>query len=233
MEQRSELAVSDFRAVNKAKPASRRKRRAAAGRSSGQTAARDLICGAALKLFAEGGFNAVSMRTIAQELGVSAMMPYSYFPSKDHLLLELRTRAFQRLGDSLRLARDEGEHPRDAFEALCLAYLDFAEDEPGAYRLMFDFWAHESEAVVEAEFREASLRQSASFLEIQSAVAELNGSGDPAADASLVWASLHGLASLALTRQLRRGQDMPRIAPDMIGMLVTHLSKRRDETSTG
>lgn len=228
MDHQPESAVSDARVIKKESPVSRRKRQAAAGRSSGQTAARDLICGAALKLFAEGGFNAVSMRTIAQELGVSAMMPYSYFPSKDHLLLELRTRAFQRMGDSLRLARDEGENPRDAFEALCLAYLDFAADEPGAYRLMFDFWAHESDAVVESEFRAASLRQSASFHEIEAAVAALSGSGDPAADAALVWASLHGLASLALTRQLRRGQDMPRIAPAMIEMLVTQVSNRRD-----
>lgn len=202
--------------------ASRRKR-GAARKTGAQAAARDLICGAALKLFAEGGFNAVSMRTIAQELGVSAMMPYSYFPSKDHLLLELRTRGFQRLADALRIARLNGLDARDAFEAVCIAYIEFAEDEPGSYRLMFDYWALESEAVGDTEFREASVRQSGSLAELREAVIALNPACDPDIEAPVVWASLHGFASLMLTRQIGRGRAYDRMVPPMVDMLVKHI----------
>jgi AcrR family transcriptional regulator len=51
--------------------------------------ARDRICDAALVLFDRGGIEAISMREIAGEIGVSQMMAYTYFPTKDHLLQEL------------------------------------------------------------------------------------------------------------------------------------------------
>lgn len=41
---------------------------------------------ATLKLFAEGGYEAVSMRRLAAEVGVAPMSLYRYFPSKSHLL---------------------------------------------------------------------------------------------------------------------------------------------------
>lgn len=41
---------------------------------------------ATLKLFAEGGHEAVSMRRLAAEVGVAPMSLYRYFPSKSHLM---------------------------------------------------------------------------------------------------------------------------------------------------
>jgi len=203
-----------------------RRKRTATRNTGAQAAARDMICGAALKLFADGGFNAVSMRTIAHELGVSAMMPYSYFASKDHLLLELRTRAFQRLADRLRLARLDGENALEAFDAVCRAYLGFAEDEPGSYRLMFDFWALESGAVGDAELREATLRQSGALAEIQVAIAAIGAECDPEVEAPLVWAALHGFASLILIRHIRGGRLIEQLADPVIDMLVQRLTGR-------
>ena len=47
---------------------------------------RDRLCEAAERLFAEHGPEAVTMRQLAAELGVSPMTPYRYFRDKDDIL---------------------------------------------------------------------------------------------------------------------------------------------------
>ena len=49
---------------------------------------RAAILGAALELFGERGYDATTMRGIAERAGVSLGSSYHYFPSKEHLVLE-------------------------------------------------------------------------------------------------------------------------------------------------
>lgn len=49
---------------------------------------RAAIFGAALDLFQERGYEATTMRAIAERAGVSLGSSYHYFPSKEHLVLE-------------------------------------------------------------------------------------------------------------------------------------------------
>jgi AcrR family transcriptional regulator len=49
---------------------------------------RAAILGAALDLFQERGYDATTMRAIADRAGVSLGSSYHYFPSKEHLVLE-------------------------------------------------------------------------------------------------------------------------------------------------
>ncbi len=52
---------------------------------------------AALKLFAEEGYEAVSIRTLARAVGCSAMTPYRYFTDKAAIFDACRYRAFEEL----------------------------------------------------------------------------------------------------------------------------------------
>jgi AcrR family transcriptional regulator len=51
-------------------------------------ASRAVILTAALDLFQERGYEATTMRAIAERVGVSLGSSYHYFPSKEHLVLE-------------------------------------------------------------------------------------------------------------------------------------------------
>ena len=51
-----------------------------------QAARRQRVIDAAMKLAADGGYDAVQMRDVAQEAGVALGTIYRYFASKDHLL---------------------------------------------------------------------------------------------------------------------------------------------------
>ena len=58
---------------------------------------RERLCVAAERLFAEKGPDAVTMRQLASELGVSPMTPYRYFQDKDDILAAVRTNGFNQL----------------------------------------------------------------------------------------------------------------------------------------
>ena len=51
-----------------------------------QAARRERVIRAAMELGAEGGYDAVQMRDVAQRAGVALGTIYRYFSSKDHLL---------------------------------------------------------------------------------------------------------------------------------------------------
>src|SRR5438034_8203480 len=53
-----------------------------------QAARRQRVIDAAMKLAADGGYDAVQMREVATEAGVALGTIYRYFSSKDHLLAE-------------------------------------------------------------------------------------------------------------------------------------------------
>src|ERR1700742_1272244 len=93
---------------------------------------RTRLCNIAEKLFAAHGPEAVTMREMADALGVSSMTPYRYFKDKDAILAAVRMRAFNRFAEAMETVRNQAQ-PRSGN-----AYLDFALATPASYRLMFD-----------------------------------------------------------------------------------------------
>nr|WP_231997189.1 TetR family transcriptional regulator [Mycobacterium sp. 1245111.1] len=58
---------------------------------------RDAILDEAISLASAGGYEAVQMRTIADQAGIAVGTLYGYFPSKTHLLVSALTREFLRV----------------------------------------------------------------------------------------------------------------------------------------
>ncbi|UCM87629.1 TetR family transcriptional regulator [Streptomyces marincola] len=75
---------------------------AAPARTERQRARRRRILDAATALAAEGGFEAVQMREVAETAQVALGTLYRYFPSKIHLLLAVLQDQLGRLRDTLR-----------------------------------------------------------------------------------------------------------------------------------
>jgi AcrR family transcriptional regulator len=73
-----------------------------------QAARRERILDAAMELAAEGGWDAVQMREVAERAEVALGTLYRYFPSKVHLLVSALGRTFQTLHDSVRVDESAG-----------------------------------------------------------------------------------------------------------------------------
>jgi AcrR family transcriptional regulator len=93
---------------------------------------------AALKLVEQGGAEAVSLRDLAQSLGVSRAAPYRHFADRDVLLATVAARGFEDLVALYEAALAGPGNGRVQLRAAGRAFYDFATRRPGLYRLMFE-----------------------------------------------------------------------------------------------
>lgn len=97
---------------------------------------RQRISEVASRLFAEEGFEAVSMRRLAQEAGCGTMSLYGYFPSKNAILRSLWEACFAELFPRIQEASRRGT-PRQRLERAATAFVDYWCAQPQHYRLVF------------------------------------------------------------------------------------------------
>lgn len=182
---------------------------------------RERLCDAAEHLFAEQGPEAVTMRQLAQTLGVSAMTPYRYFKDKDAILAAVRARGFNRHADALERAYDAASGAGgDAFNAVGFAYVRFALDNPEAYKLMFDITQPNEndypELVAAAARSRATMTR---HLDDLIAAGHLKGEKDLVGH--LYWSAIHGPIMLQFSGKLAP----PFGAERLIGALVSILNE--------
>ncbi|MCV2886559.1 TetR/AcrR family transcriptional regulator [Aestuariibacter sp. AA17] len=94
----------------------------------------------ALALIRQNSVNAVSLRAIARNVGVSQSAPYRHFGDKEALLSAIAEDGFERLSGSMqRVMSNRRERPLEALIDGGVAYVEFAFHYPEHYRLMYMF----------------------------------------------------------------------------------------------
>lgn len=93
------------------------------GSDGGKTQA--AIRGAAAVLIARHGYEAVSMRRLAAEVGVQAAALYRYFPTKEDLLFSLMDEHMRGLLESWEAARPSGGDPVERLAAFVRNHIRF------------------------------------------------------------------------------------------------------------
>ena len=96
------------------------------------------LIAAALAAVEQEGPDAVSLRDIAQTLGVSRAAPYRHFADRDALLAAVAARGFEDLNVGYEAALAAEGDGREKLRAAGRVYLDFARRRPGLFRLMFE-----------------------------------------------------------------------------------------------
>jgi len=97
---------------------------------------RNKILDAARDLFAAEGYDAVTMRRIAQAIEYSPTTIYLHFKDKDALIRELCRVDLMSLAQALRNVAAEPE-PLERLRKIALSYVAFGYEHPNQYRLMF------------------------------------------------------------------------------------------------
>ena len=99
---------------------------------------REALLDAAEALLASGGPDAVSVRSVADKIGVSTRAVYSAFGSKPGLMGALAARGFQRLADLVNGMQVTGDPLADLAAAGPRAFRVFALERPHLFRITFD-----------------------------------------------------------------------------------------------
>jgi len=165
----------------------------------------------ATRLFAERGYEGMTMRALATELGCSPMTPYRYFENREELFGLVRVDAFRRFADQQLEAYESGEDTRDTLVKLKQAYIGFAVEEPNAYSIMFQLTPvprDDFPNLNEESYRGFSYLVKAA----QKAVEEGMFEGDPLTVAHLLWSNTHGLVSLHLSGRLLAGRNLEELS---------------------
>lgn len=156
---------------------------------------RDACIAAAREAIALHGIECLSLRDVARRLGVSHQAPYKHFPSRDHLLAEVMRRCFQQFAQHLD-GREHFDNPHQDLESLGRQYLNYAEQHPLEYRLMFGTpWPAAAEHSV-------PLRDSTHAFDILRQVLRRIHGGSAKQreradlDAMFVWSTMHGLVGV-------------------------------------
>jgi AcrR family transcriptional regulator len=177
---------------------------------------RTRLCDVAEKLFAAHGPDAVTMREMADALGVSSMTPYRYFKDKDAILAAVRTRAFNQFAAAMEAARQTAKARSGN------AYVEFALAHPAAYRLMFDV----SQPTF-ADYPELVAAMGRARLTMGEGLRELAAAGRFKGDVELAayvfWSTMHGAVMLELAGLLEGSKlDARKIAKPAIEALGKH-----------
>ncbi len=155
---------------------------------------REALIEAGLQLLEAGG-EAPGLREVAREVGVSAGAVYRHFASRQALLLALAGEGADRLAMAQAAARTAAGKGLAGFNAVGRAYVRFALANPALFRLMY--------ATTPLAHEATTLRP---MHQLRGDIADLfdGGLNDTQQRVFVLraWAMVHGLAMLALDRQV-------------------------------
>jgi AcrR family transcriptional regulator len=169
---------------------------------------------AANTILLRDGADALSLRAIAAEVGVSHMAPYAHFKNKKELIKSIAEAGFVRMADTmeavaLELKAKRALAPGELVLAYGASYLEFATANPQLYRLMLgqvettgrkskkeDITASTTSNSVSSPFIESSKKP---FILLREAFS-LRGDTDERVKAQALgaWSMVHGMAALMI-----------------------------------
>lgn len=160
-------------------------------------------------LYLEHGEGGVTMRRVAQTVGLSPTALYRHFDNRDALVAEVVSDGFRVFGSYLYRSL-KGRTPEERLEMSGGAYLDFALEQTEIYRTIF--LGRPSAGFPDSETGPHDARQAATFRSLVDRVEECLGSGflvegEPDEIALTIWAHVHGLISLYIAGALREDEE--------------------------
>lgn len=182
---------------------------------------RSKILDAARLILKEEGYEAITIRRLAERIEYSPMALYYHFPDKTSILIALAREVFLQLDHALPAA---GKNPLETLRKGLLTYASFALSHPDEYQLVLmnklptgEFLHDDAGAGDEGAGRQAFSRLVAY---VQTCVEAGLIQRDPTEAAMMFWAGIHGVVALLLTgRQgpFRRKMDF---AKSMVQVLL-------------
>jgi AcrR family transcriptional regulator len=106
-------------------------------RGEGDRLRTDLLNAAADLMAETGTVDGISLRAVARRAGVSPTAVYRHFDDHLDLLRESVAQCWKNFHHVMTTAAESSDDPFDAFAAAGIAYVDFALEHQGQYRVLF------------------------------------------------------------------------------------------------
>lgn len=161
---------------------------------------RQEILNAASQMFAEDGYENVSMRKIADRIEYSPTTIYLYFKDKNDLLNQICEETFAMLYAEMQKIEKQSKNALDCLQKGIRAYIEFGLEHPNHYEVTFTspLW-NKIEEEKEYKFEGSMGERTFGYLRSIVAQAVEEGGlkrGDVDAMSQVLWAGMHGVTSL-------------------------------------
>ncbi|MBP6677493.1 MAG: TetR/AcrR family transcriptional regulator [Paracoccus sp.] len=156
---------------------------------------RERIAAAARRLFAENGVQAVSIRNLASETGMSPMSFYRYFADRRAVLIQIWHDIFDSVFTMCHQAAQHWVEPEAALRAYCQVFVRYWIERPDDYMMVF--CERDLPSGGETFFANSKIVQS-ELIWMQSQL-ELVCIGDPRAELQQLVSSMIGICHVHVT----------------------------------
>ncbi len=171
-----------------------------ARRGSGDLLRQDILDATEALLVRSGDESAVSIRAIADAVGVTAPAIYLHFADKDELIRQVCQVQFGKLDAAVEELLGDVQDPLEQLRRRGQAYVNFGVAHPEHYRIML----MGKDCFDEVDLEAGRMPGMASFRALVDNVQACMDAGtftadDPFLVATVLWAGVHGLTSLRIT----------------------------------
>lgn len=180
----------------------------------------DQLVSAALVLLADRPAETLSIRSVAQRVGVSHQAPYVHFGDRRHFLAAVAGAGLEAAAaDAVTRVEAAGEDPERRLHALVDAYLQFLDVQPHIHDLVY------GPAVAMADHPRLQAAAIRYWSLLQDTVAANQPPEVPEAEVlrrcATAWGTVHGIARLHAAHKIPRvvGADRARLVHDAVDLL--------------
>jgi AcrR family transcriptional regulator len=190
------------------------------------------LVAAAHKIVKDEGYEALTIRKLAESVGMATMSVYSYFADKQAILTALANDTFETLARSIR--EREPADPMDALRFGLRRFAAFGFENPNEFRTIFMTpKLHEHADVTVEEIAASNPAYQGLLRAVKIAIDAGALNGDAHAMATILWTVTHGAISLSLTFPLYPFGDPDAYVGRLIDMTVDALATKTVEPLSG
>ncbi len=179
----------------------------------------------ALTMIENEGIESLSLRKLAQNIGVSRTAAYHHFTNKQQLLAAVTAKGFILWSTEVKLITDD---PRlseaDKFTQYVYRYVEFSTKHPALYRLMFGhlLWKHPQDIDQLRDVAYPSFQQQVALAQHWQQHGLLNPQLTPLRLAQVLWGSLHGIAMLFIDGIYQSETSIHAMCDSLITVFLSH-----------
>ncbi|MBU3004241.1 TetR/AcrR family transcriptional regulator [Paraglaciecola arctica] len=195
---------------------------------------RTTLINSAIEILNEDGLKEVSLRKLAAKVGVSRAAPYKHFKDKNELLCALAEKGFRRLHEINKLGFEtvsttEPGKERGKIRDFIHGYIQFAEENPELYDLMFGrtIWKNETSTEELRESAYPCFQFQVSMTEDWQKQGLLHMTDNALRTSQILWGTVHGIAKLfidGIYSDINQREELCDFAVEM------YLKKKNEET---
>ena len=201
-------------------------RRHRARRGEGERLREEILAAAEGLLISSGGEDAMSIRSVSEAVGVTPPSIYLHFADKNALLFAICEKHYAEFDEYVERAASGAGDPLEELRLRGRAYVRFGLEHPEQYRILFMRKPSETPDDFDLE----SLRRSTAFDHHLEAVQRCIDAGlidgDPFMIAITLWASVHGITSLLLSKPDFPWPDREQLVDYVCGVQLFGVARR-------